>query len=307
MASEFEAICYSGYRAGQSPDAGIFPSPEQIDEDLRILSKRWRKLRLYDSGPYARLVLEAIRRTKLDFEVLLGAYIQAEVDNPENPWGGGNYPPEELAANRIENDAEAERAIALARDFPGIVTSLSAGNEATVSWTDHRVPVERVIEVARALKKGTGLPVTFCENHVPWMDVLEPLVSELDFLSIHTYPVWEFRGIDDALAVTDADYRRVTERYPGVPVAITEAGWTTRSNGRGIDAPNADEDKQARYYQDLSRWAEDNQVLTYVFEAFDEPWKGSPDPGEPEKHWGLFFEDRSPKKVMRTFYPELSP
>jgi Glycosyl hydrolases family 17 len=40
-------------------------------------------------------------------------------------------------------------------------------------------------------------------------------------------------------------------------------------------------------------------VLTFVFEAFDEAWKGSPDPAEPEKHWGLFHADRSPKPVAR--------
>jgi len=44
-----------------------------------------------------------------------------------------------------------------------------------------------------------------------------------------------------------------------------------------------------------------------VFEAFDEPWKGSPDPMDPEKHWGLFTVDREPKKVMQQLYPELIP
>ena len=48
------------------------------------------------------------------------------------------------------------------------------------------------------------------------------------------------------------------------------------------------------------------RILTFVFEAFDEPWKGSPDPLEPEKHWGLFYVDRSPKLAMRSVYPELA-
>jgi len=42
-----------------------------------------------------------------------------------------------------------------------------------------------------------------------------------------------------------------------------------------------------------------------VFEAFDEPWKGSSDPLEPEKHRGLFTVDREPKIVMQPVYPEL--
>ena len=40
--------------------------------------------------------------------------------------------------------------------------------------------------------------------------------------------------------------------------------------------------------------------MTFVFEAFDEPWKGSPEAMEPEKHWGLFTVDRKPKKVMQS-------
>ena len=42
-----------------------------------------------------------------------------------------------------------------------------------------------------------------------------------------------------------------------------------------------------------------------MFEAFDEPWKGSPDPMEPEKHWGLFNVERTPKLVMKDLYAEL--
>ena len=49
----------------------------------------------------------------------------------------------------------------------------------------------------------------------------------------------------------------------------------------------------------LSRWCEEDCILTFIFEAFDEPWKGSDDPDEPEKHWGLFYENRSPKLALK--------
>jgi exo-beta-1,3-glucanase (GH17 family) len=52
-------------------------------------------------------------------------------------------------------------------------------------------------------------------------------------------------------------------------------------------------------------WTSGAGILTFVFEAFDEPWKGSPDPLDPEKHWGLFNVDRSPKRVTRNLYPDL--
>ncbi len=38
---------------------------------------------------------------------------------------------------------------------------------------------------------------------------------------------------------------------------------------------------------------------TLLSHSFDEPWKGSPDPLEPEKHWGLFNVDRTPKAALR--------
>ena len=44
---------------------------------------------------------------------------------------------------------------------------------------------------------------------------------------------------------------------------------------------------------------EEDCILTFIFEAFDEPWKGSDDPDEPEKHWGLFYENRSPKLALK--------
>jgi hypothetical protein len=53
-------------------------------------------------------------------------------------------------------------------------------------------------------------------------------------------------------------------------------------------------------------WTRETGLLCFVFEAFDENWKGSPDPLEPEKHWGLFTVDRRPKAVMRSLYPELA-
>jgi exo-beta-1,3-glucanase (GH17 family) len=89
-------------------------------------------------------------------------------------------------------------------------------------------------------------------------------------------------------------------------VVITEAGWTTRSNGRGIRPDNASPALQAAYLEQLVAWSRREGVLTFVFEAFDEPWKGSPDPQEPEKHWGLFTVDRRPKPVIADLYPELA-
>ena len=99
------------------------------------------------------------------------------------------------------------------------------------------------------------------------------------------------------------NYYAVAEKYPAIPVVITEAGWSTNSNGRGIDEAHVSEENQKIYLEDLLNWVDKEKIMCFVFEAFDENWKGSPDPMEPEKHWGLFYANREPKLVMRELLP----
>lgn len=295
------AICYSGYREGQSPDTDTHPTYSQIKEDLLILHGRWEYLRLYDSSIHAEIVLEVIQKEKLNFKVMLGAFIGAEMNNFGCPWGAV-YSEDILILNRKKNLESIEKLIHLANSYPDIVFASSAGNEATVDWTDHFVPVKHVIEYVRMLKAGTNQPVTFCENYVPWLSKLTPLVEEVDFISIHTYPVWEYKHIHEAMEYTKQNFFEVANKYPGVPVMITEAGWATNSNGRGIKPENVSEEYQEIYYNELEEWCKKEGIISFFFEAFDETWKGFSEELEPEKHWGLFYENRKPKKVMSSFY-----
>ena len=100
------------------------------------------------------------------------------------------------------------------------------------------------------------------------------------------------------MLVRDTTVACLANMYPDKPVVITEAGWATNSNSRGIEPQNVSEENQEIYYHDLVDWTESEGILTFVFEAFDEYWKGSSEPLEPEKHWGLFKIDRTPKLVM---------
>ena len=288
------AICYSGFRDGQSPDAGVFPSPAEIASDFEILQGHWDALRLYACDVHTERVLAVIREQGFAFKVMLGAYIAAEISNPNCPWGG-EYPASVLRDNKRSNQAEIERAVALANEYPDIVDVVSAGNEATVDWTDHLVSPDAVTDYVAYLQRHVAQPVTFCENYVPWLGKLDALAEQVDLISIHTYPVWEYKTIDEALAYTKENYAAVAERYPDKQVIITEAGWATASNGRGIPPENVGEFYQKRYLEELHKWSSEQGVVVYVFEAFDENWKGSDHPLEPEKHWGLYRADRQPK------------
>lgn len=291
------AICYSGYRHGQSPCDGLYPSHQQVKEDLLILQGQWRYLRLYDCGPHAQIVIDVIIEHQLDFQLMLGADIGAELANPNCPWGA-QFTAQQLDDNSKANQAKINKLIEYANTYPELIAAVSIGNEASVEWTDHLVSVDSLVNYAQQVKAAVKQPVTFCENYVPWSEKLQPLVEVLDFISIHTYPAWEYQTIDKALAYTIANYQSVANRYPDKQIVITEAGWTTKSNGRGIECWNASPELQAIYYQQLLAWSIDNQVTTFFFEAFDEPWKGSADADEPEKHWGLYYVDRSPKLAV---------
>ena len=272
-----KAICYSGYRDGQSPETDELPTYDQVKQDLLILKDEWQSLRLYASDEHSKTVLDVINKEKMSFDVMLGAYIIAEMSNPECPWGA-DYSEQQLQENKQHNQQEITKLIGLANTYKNIVSSVSIGNEASVSWTDHLVPTESLVDYAKQIKSSVSQPVTFCENYVPWLDKLKPLVDEIDFISIHTYPVWEYKSIQEGLAYTIENYNAVAQAYPDVQVVITEAGWATNSNGLGIDTDKVNEVYQKQYYQQLMDWAEQEQVLVYFFEAFDESWKGSCDP-----------------------------
>ena len=50
--SKGRAICYSGFRQGQHP-GGIYPSYEEVKEDLLLLHKHWKYLRIFDCDQHA--------------------------------------------------------------------------------------------------------------------------------------------------------------------------------------------------------------------------------------------------------------
>jgi exo-beta-1,3-glucanase (GH17 family) len=159
------------------------------------------------------------------------------------------------------------------------------------------VPLDRVIAYVREVKAAIDQPVTVADNYAWWIKDGAPLAAEVDFVGVHTYPVWEEKSIDDGLAYTIENINGVRAALPGSRIAILEAGWATTASEFG---QRASEENQKRYYGEMLDWATEANVTVFFFEAFDEPWKGNPDdPRGAEKHWGLFFVDRRPKAVMR--------
>lgn len=309
VADQVVALAYSGFRPGQHPDRGDGakdPSDAEILEDLQILDQGgFHLIRLYDSGESSRRTLALIQEHKLPIKVMVGAWLQAEVSNHEGcEWLTEPIPEAELAANTKLNEAEIARAIALAKAFPDIVVTINVGNEMLVSWNDHMVSLEKTLQYIAQVKAAVPQPVTVADNYVVWIEYPE-LGKAVDFASVHTYAVWEGRDIDDGLGFTIDNLARVRAANPDLKIAIGEAGWASIATEFG---PRASQDKQKRYYDELTGWAKDHNVTVFFFEAFDEDWKGNPhDPNGAEKHWGVFNGERQPKKVMQALYPDRTP
>jgi hypothetical protein len=84
------AVCYSGFRHGQHPDRGagaVNPSDKETLEDLQILGRQrnFGLMRLYDSRDNSEAVLRLIQARQIKMKVMLGAWLEAEVNNPNCP------------------------------------------------------------------------------------------------------------------------------------------------------------------------------------------------------------------------------
>lgn len=342
------AVSYSGYRRetrGKGlPDQDDYcPSVEEIKEDMKILSAMGVKLiRTYDTQDFAHAprVLEAIHQLKQenrDFEmyVMLGAWIQCKEAYTDSVDHG------------IEDEAfnirEMDTAIQLAAQYPDIVKIIAVGNEAMVTWQAHWVDSKIILKYIRYAKAAKVTPVngyllpeqvllTSSDNFAVWgaeeryrKESLTELISEVDFISLHTYPFhdshynpefWRIAREDSAMTAEQKvnqsmnnafeyavnQYKQVRNylREIGVikPIHIGETGWATVDNdlyttpGSGA----TDEIKMKMYYDALRQWTATNNISCFYFEAFDEPWKG----GEmgSESHFGLFTVDGKAKYAL---------
>jgi len=304
-----KAICYSGYRKGQSPK-GDSPTKEQVREDLHILvNDGYKYIRMYDPNRHARYALEVIREDNLPLRCIIGIDSDSEVNNRECPFEVQNYTDEELKARIERNDREVDKLIDLVKEFDEYVVAVSVGNENTPVWTAHKVSEQRLIGHARKLKANLDKPVTFCEGALDWPNITD-LAKELDIISVHSYPYHYGTPIEEAVAVNKEHYAAMKALFPDKQVIFTEVGWSSNSTSPSYNAfvdgklvtitPKDGEprrqsvDNEKRYIEELNSWLEEDKVIAFIFEAFDELWKGDV-PEASECNFGLYNEERRKK------------
>jgi exo-beta-1,3-glucanase (GH17 family) len=292
-----EGIAYGPHRDGQRP-GGASPSRAQLAEDLGVIARHWKWIRVYDAADLGDTILRTIHDERLDLHVMLGAWVAVEQSLPDSAGRVKRFP-----AVRAENRREMAAAIRLANAWPDIVSLVCVGNETQVSWTDHRVAPEVLIGYLREVRAHTRVPVTTADDFNFWNKPESQRVArECDLIVLHGHPLWNGTQVEGALAWTQKTLADIQALHPGVPIVYGEAGWATQRGEAGDQAKymkgRLGEAEQARFRTEFHEWVVRERVPSFWFEAFDENWKGGSDPAEVEKHWGLYRADRTPKTAM---------
>ena len=253
------AISYGGYRGMTRSEQ---PSLEQLKEDLELMHAMGiRFLRTYNVQlPHASNVVKAIAELKEadpDFEmyVMLGAWIDCAGAWTDAP----NHAEQDVEAN----EAEIQRAVALAQQHPDIIKVIAVGNEAMVHWAASYFVAPKVIlgwvKHLQGLKRAGDLPsdlwITCSDNFASWGGGgaeyhnadLDSLIHAVDYVSMHTYPFHDThynptfwngdvdQAMANAIAYSQNQYAAVVKHLrridPDKPVHMGETGWASVSDG----------------------------------------------------------------------------
>jgi exo-beta-1,3-glucanase (GH17 family) len=285
------AVSYGPFRAGQAPGQ-VGPSEAEILEDLSIITQHWNLVRVYGADDDTERVLSVIEKHALPVKVMVGIWVEPEEDNPER---------------KAANVEQVLRGIELANRYSEIVLAVNVGNETQVFWSGHRMNPDNLIQYIRVVRASVAVPVTTADDYNFWNKPESKVVAEeVDFIVTHIYPLWNGKTLDEAIDWMDKTYRQIQAAHPDRVIVLGETGWATDYNadktGPGEQGTlvkgEVGLEAQAEYLVQHNEWVDANQVTCFLFEAFDEPWKGGGEntpPNEIEKHWGVFYEDRTPK------------
>jgi len=293
-----KAISYGCYRKGQAP--GIKgPSEAQILEDLEIILNHWNMIRVYGSDKDSERILKVIRKNNLPVKVMLGVWLEDEKENPKR---------------KSDNVKETLKAIRLANEYSEIISAINVGNETQVFWSAHKMDIDDLIRYIRTIRNNTSVPVTTADDYNFWnKPVSKSVAAEVDFIVVHIYPLWNGQTLDNSIKwMSNIFFNEIKRYHSDKTIVLGEIGWATKydstKTGDGQQGSlikgEVSYAAQENFLLELSSWIDKNQVTTFLFEAFDEPWKGGGEnssPNEIEKHWGVFYENRTPKVSFQNF------
>lgn len=262
-------FAFSPYQKGQSPLDNTWPSREQITQDLSLLSGKAQAIRTYT---VAQVFGEIPQLAKpFNINVALGAWISAD-----------------LAANALELD----RLIEVVQPRPSNVVRLIVGNEVLLR---KELKQDQLLAYLDWVRDKTDIPVSTAEPWHVWLK--NPKLAEhVDYLAVHLLPFWEGVALDKSVEFSVNAYRQLRQAFPDKKIVVTEVGWP--SQGRSIKQADASPANQAKFLRRFIQRADQEEIVFYVMEAFDQPWKADIE-GSVGGYWGVFDSARQAKFETR--------
>jgi exo-beta-1,3-glucanase (GH17 family) len=291
-----QAVSYGCYREGQAPGKKG-PSKTEILEDLNLIKKHWNLIRVYNADDDTQRILEVIKEHNLPIKMMLGVWLENETNQPEK---------------KKSNITNVLRGIELARQYSDIIIAINVGNETQVFWSWHKMASENLINYIRVIRNNTTLPVTTADDYNFWNKQESKIIAaEIDFIVTHIYPLWNGKTLDNAIEWLDTTFQEVRDFHPNKQLVLGEIGWATQYNpskkGDGEQGSlikgEVGIEAQYRFLIELDKWIKDKKITTFLFEAFDELWKGGEESEliEIEKNWGVFYTNRQEKESFRDY------
>jgi exo-beta-1,3-glucanase (GH17 family) len=281
---KISSVSFAPFREGQSPLTEVFPTSEQIEEDIKLLAGETHTIRTYASTRGLSNVAGIAQ--KYGVNVIQGA------------WIGGMTMAE-------ENQAEIDQLIKLANQYPDVIKRVIVGNEVLLRG---ELKPEQLLNYIRQVKQSIKQPVSYADVWSFYMRYPE-IAKEVDFFTVHILPYWEDEPlkIEDTAAHIETNYQKIREAYPGKPILIGESGWPSAGRQRGWALPSVV--NEAKFTRALVQLANKNGFDYNVVEAFNQPWKSQLE-GVVGANWGLYSANRelvfplTGKVIENPFWPE---
>ena len=258
--AKLQCVSYAPFRDDQTP---LVPttqiSSEQIAEDLAQLAKISDCVRTYSV------------ENGLDQVPALAARVGLKVI--QGIW---------LGSNRLKNLAQISTAVALTKQYPGVITSLVVGNEVLLRG---EMTSSDLAAMIRLVKMQVAVPVTYADVWEFWLRNRE-VYDAVDFVTIHILPFWEDFPIraKHAASHVDSIRKRMAVAFPGKEILIGETGWP--SSGRMREGALPSRTNQARVVSEILALAKRENFRVNLIEAYDQPWKRQLE-GTVGGYWGL--------------------
>lgn len=316
--SEFLGVAFSPYVrhwTGTAPNAKVplwnSYSQQDIIQMLEVIALQFSKISTYSMG-YAGYYPPTTPWNQIDSNChVAGAAAQL------NRLRGrvvievaqGIYQQDNPAHQQAEIEAAFSAASSANAIYPNTVTSLVFTNEYVINaQTANAVNAMIVANKHKAHNLNIKVGVrshTFgqiANLYSPYYTQLKTLIQNCDFILCNLYPALHTttptEGVNQVGQAFDQIKRAVRDINPQCEVMIGETGWP--SQGISFNNTHNNVANLLAYCEAIDKWAFEHRVMTYLFEAIDEPWKSNQNAQVPptnpwqgphgaEGHYGLWY------------------